>query len=93
MNRQEGLDAQNRMAYAMFYNKPLVKPGGTVIIMNPVDEVFHPEYHVAYRLFYDEVLPATTDPFVICAPPEPVAPRSLTWICRVSMPTKLLFAV
>jgi hypothetical protein len=48
-----------------FYNKPLVKPGGTVIIMNPVDEVFHPEYHVAYRLFYDEVLPATTDPFVM----------------------------
>jgi hypothetical protein len=24
VNRQEGLDAQNRMAYAMFYNKPLV---------------------------------------------------------------------
>ena len=46
-----------------FYNKPLVKQGGTVIILNPVDEVFHPEYHVAYRLFYDEVLPATTDPF------------------------------
>lgn len=46
-----------------FFNKPLVRKGGTVIILNPVDEVFHPEYHVAYRLFYDEVLPATTDPF------------------------------
>ncbi len=46
-----------------FYNKPLVKQGGTVIIVNPVDEVFHPEYHVAYRLFYDEVLAATQDPF------------------------------
>jgi hypothetical protein len=46
-----------------FYNKPLVKRGGTVIIVNPVDEVFHPEYHVAYRLFYDEVLAATQDPF------------------------------
>lgn len=46
-----------------FYNKPLVKPGGTVIIVNPLDEVFHPEYHVAYRLFYDEVLAATPDPF------------------------------
>ncbi|MEZ5354355.1 MAG: lactate racemase domain-containing protein [Bryobacteraceae bacterium] len=46
-----------------FYNKPLVKKGGTVIIVNPVDEVFHPEYHVAYRLFYDEVLAATQDPF------------------------------
>jgi hypothetical protein len=28
-----------------------------------VDEVFHHEYHVAYRLFYDEVLAATQDPF------------------------------
>lgn len=46
-----------------FYNKPLVRQGGSVIIINPVDEVFHPEYHVAYRLFYDEVLAATTDPF------------------------------
>ncbi|MFN7920364.1 MAG: lactate racemase domain-containing protein [Bryobacteraceae bacterium] len=46
-----------------FYNKPLVKKGGTVIIVNPLDEVFHPEYHVAYRLFYDEVLAATSDPF------------------------------
>jgi len=46
-----------------FYNKPLVKPGGSVIILNPVDEVFHPEYHAAYMRFYDEVLPVTTDPF------------------------------
>ncbi|MEZ5402434.1 MAG: lactate racemase domain-containing protein [Bryobacteraceae bacterium] len=46
-----------------FYTKPLVKRGGAVIIVNPVDEVFHPQYHVAYRLFYDEVLAATQDPF------------------------------
>jgi hypothetical protein len=46
-----------------FYNKPLVRQGGSVIILNPVDEVFHPEYHAAYMRFYDEVLPATTDPF------------------------------
>ncbi len=46
-----------------FYNKPLIRRGGTVIIMNPVDEVFHPEYHAAYMRFYDEVLPSTTDPF------------------------------
>ena len=45
-----------------FYNKPLVKKGGAVIILNPVFEVFHPEYHVAYRKFYDEVLPITTNP-------------------------------
>ncbi|MBI3961384.1 MAG: DUF2088 domain-containing protein [Deinococcus sp.] len=46
-----------------FYQRPLVKPGGVVIILNPVFEVFHPEYHVAYQRFYDEVLPETADPF------------------------------
>ena len=46
-----------------FYNKPFVKPGGAVIIMNPVFEIFHPEYHVAYEKFWNEVLPETHDPF------------------------------
>ena len=46
-----------------FYDKPLVKKGGAVIILNPVFEVFHSEYHVAYRKFYDEVLSETSDPF------------------------------
>ncbi len=48
-----------------FYNKPLVKKGGVVILMNPCFEVFHPEYHVAYERFYDEVLGATSDPFAM----------------------------
>ena len=34
-----------------------------MIILNPVFERFHPEYHVAYKRFFDEVLPVTTDPF------------------------------
>lgn len=46
-----------------FYGRPFVKKGGVVILLNPTFEVFHPEYHVAYRRFYDEVLSATTDPF------------------------------
>jgi len=46
-----------------FYNKPLVKKGGVVVILNPVFEVFHPEYHVPYQKFYEEVLPVTSDPF------------------------------
>lgn len=45
-----------------FYNKPLVRRGGTVILLNPVFEVFHPEYHLAYERFWNEVLPITTDP-------------------------------
>jgi hypothetical protein len=46
-----------------FYDRPYLKRGGAVIILNPTFEVFHPEYHVAYRRFYEEVLPTTTDPF------------------------------
>ncbi|MCG3129371.1 MAG: hypothetical protein FLDDKLPJ_00098 [Phycisphaerae bacterium] len=46
-----------------FYHRPLVKKGGVVILLNPLLEVFHPEYHVAYRRFYDEVLREGTDPF------------------------------
>jgi len=46
-----------------FYERPYVKPGGVVIILNPTYEIFHPEYHVPYRRFYDEVLADTTDPF------------------------------
>lgn len=45
-----------------FYNKPLIREGGSVIIINPVYEVFHPEYHVAYEQFWEEVLPETADP-------------------------------
>ena len=46
-----------------FYDRPFLKRGGAVIILNPTFEVFHDEYHVAYRRFYDEVLAATADPF------------------------------
>ena len=46
-----------------FYNKPLIKEGGVVIIMNPTFEIFHEEYHVPYRQFYEEVLSETSDPF------------------------------
>jgi len=46
-----------------FYNKPLVKRGGVIIIINPAFERFHSEYHVAYKKFYEEVLSETTDPF------------------------------
>jgi hypothetical protein len=46
-----------------FYERPYIKPGGAVIILNPAFEIFHPEYHVPYQRFYEEVLPATPDPF------------------------------
>ncbi len=49
--------------YNWFYHKPVVRNGGVVIILNPVFEVFHDEYHVPYKRFYEEVLAKTRDPF------------------------------
>ncbi len=46
-----------------FYNRPIVKKGGVIIIVNPTFEIFHEEYHVAYKKFYEEVLAETTEPF------------------------------
>lgn len=46
-----------------FYDKPFVKKGGVVIILNPVFEHFHELYHAAYKKFWDEVLPETVEPF------------------------------
>jgi hypothetical protein len=46
-----------------FYNRPLIRKNGVLIILNPVYEVFHPEYHLPYRRFYEEVLAATKDPY------------------------------
>ncbi len=48
-----------------FYHRPVVKRGGVVIILNPVFEIFHPQYHVAYQKFYEEVLPVTAEPFAM----------------------------
>jgi hypothetical protein len=42
--------------------RPLVRPGGTVILANPCDLRFHPRHDAAYRRFWEEVLPATRDP-------------------------------
>jgi hypothetical protein len=46
-----------------FWGRPFLKKGGVVIILNPVFEFFHPEYHVAYRRFFEEVLQETCEPF------------------------------
>ncbi len=34
--------------FNMFRNKPLVKPGGTMIICHPLRDEFHPEHHPSY---------------------------------------------
>ncbi len=47
--------------FNMFRNKPLVKPGGTMIICHPLRDEFHPEHHPSYIEFFHRCLNETTD--------------------------------
>ncbi|MGH2690223.1 MAG: lactate racemase domain-containing protein, partial [Actinomycetota bacterium] len=48
--------------FNMYRNKPLVRPGGVMIMFHPVEREFHPVHHPSYIDFYEEVLAETTDP-------------------------------
>jgi hypothetical protein len=48
--------------FNMYRNKPLVKPGGVVIMFHPVPWEFHQIHHPSYIDFFEEVLRETTDP-------------------------------
>ena len=47
--------------FNMYRNKPLVKPGGTVILCHPLRDEFHPEHHPSYVEFFHRCLAETTD--------------------------------
>ncbi|HXR24542.1 MAG TPA: lactate racemase domain-containing protein [Candidatus Binataceae bacterium] len=47
--------------FNMYRNKPLVKPGGTMIICHPLRDEFHPEHHPSYIEFFHRCLSETTD--------------------------------
>ena len=47
--------------FNMFRGKPLVKPGGTMIICHPLRDEFHPEHHPSYIEFFHRCLAETTD--------------------------------
>jgi hypothetical protein len=51
--------------FNMYRNKPLVKPGGVVILYHPVPWEFHQIHHPSYIDFFEEVLAETTDPATI----------------------------
>ncbi len=48
--------------FNLYRNKPLVKPGGAVIMFHPVPWEFHQIHHPSYIDFFEEVLAETTDP-------------------------------
>ncbi len=48
-----------------YLGKPLVRPGGAVILYHPLTEEFNQLHHPSYVDFYQEVLATSTDPAVI----------------------------
>ena len=49
----------------MYRNKPVVRPGGVMIMFHPVPWEFHQVHHPSYVDFFEEVLAETTDPATI----------------------------
>jgi len=51
--------------FNMYRGRPLVRPGGVMIMFHPVPWEFHQVHHPSYVDFFDEVLSETTDPATI----------------------------
>ena len=51
--------------FNLYRNKPLVRPGGVMIMFHPVPWEFHQVHHPSYVDFFEEVLSQTTDPSTI----------------------------
>ncbi|HEX9234975.1 MAG TPA: lactate racemase domain-containing protein, partial [Actinomycetota bacterium] len=51
--------------FNLYRGKPLVRPGGAMILFHPVPWEFHQVHHPSYVDFFDEVLAETTDPAAI----------------------------
>jgi hypothetical protein len=51
--------------FNMYRGRPLVRQGGVAILSHPTPWAFHPVHHPSYIDFFEEVLPATTDPIEI----------------------------
>jgi hypothetical protein len=51
--------------FNQYRGKPLVRPGGVLILSHPTPWAFHPVHHPSYIDFFEQVLPETTDPVEI----------------------------
>jgi hypothetical protein len=51
--------------FNLYRGKPVVRPGGVMILHHPVPWEFHQVHHPSYIDFFDEVLSETTDPAAI----------------------------
>ena len=51
--------------FNLYRGKPLVRPGGVVILSHPTPWAFDPVFHPSYIDFFEQVLADTTDPLEI----------------------------
>ncbi|MBW3663494.1 MAG: nickel-dependent lactate racemase [Actinobacteria bacterium] len=51
--------------FNMYRGRPLVRPGGAMILYHPVAREFHQVHHPSYIDFFEEVLAESTDPATI----------------------------
>ena len=51
--------------FNLYRGKPLVRPGGVLIMAHPTPWEFHPVHHPSYIDFFEQVLAETTDPLEI----------------------------
>ncbi|MCH8053038.1 MAG: DUF2088 domain-containing protein [Planctomycetes bacterium] len=51
--------------FNFYRGKPLVRKGGVMIVLHPLQEAFSMLHHPSYADFYNEVLPQTQDPLEI----------------------------
>jgi hypothetical protein len=51
--------------FNLYRGRPLVRPGGAMILFHPVPWEFHQVHHPSYIDFFEEVLAETTDPAAI----------------------------
>jgi hypothetical protein len=51
--------------FNLYRGKPLVRPGGVLIMSHPTPWDFHPVHHPSYIDFFEQVLAETTDPVEI----------------------------
>jgi hypothetical protein len=48
--------------FNLYRGRPLVRPGGVLIMSHPTPWAFHPVHHPSYIDFFEQVLAETTDP-------------------------------
>jgi lactate racemase len=51
--------------FNMYRNKPVVRPGGVLVMFHPMPNEFHQVHHPSYVDFFEEVLAETNDPSTI----------------------------